>query len=233
MKTSAFLVAAAAALTPIVSEAQSTDTLLPEDVRATVGVRFWNTDWSTWYSAYEYRHAGGTTPVIGVASVRYKDFLVSGSYLFPHDFQFPDNPNAVRRSEYDVNFGYLIYPGLVATVGWKDINYDSADYRWKTKGVTLGLSGSAALSPVVSMYGNVAYARPKVDDGGVNFSDSSGKYLLTELGLAFPLGQLNSSLAGAVVTAGYRYQRVGAVAKFGTEVFEYTQGPVIGLSFSL
>ena len=238
MKMHLIVAAAVAVLSPLAAHAQSSDSGMFDfkDVHGTIGVRLWRSDWSTWYDVYEYRHADMASTVVPVASVRYKDFLLSGSYVLRKEFEFPGttNPIPVKRKEYDVNLGYFIYPGLAATVGWKNITYDNRGYHWVTKGLTVGLSGSAPIAPVVSLYGNLAYGRPKINDRGVYFNDTHAKYLLTEVGLAFPLGQLSNSMSGVVVTAGYRYQRVGAVPKFtSVEVFEYAQGPVIGISLSL
>jgi hypothetical protein len=232
MKMPALILAAIAAFVPLASDAQ--ERFLPDDIRATLGVRMWRTDWSTWYDEYEYRHAKDESPVVVVGSVRWKDFLVSGSYMVRQEFEFPLTTVPVKRNEYDVNLGYFIYPGLVATVGYKNIKYENAAYNWETKGFTVGLSANAPIAPMVSIYGNIAYGRPKIYDRNTFFNDTRSKYLLTEVGLAFPLGQLDNSLSSFVVTAGYRYQRVGAVPNFtSTEVFEYAQGPVIGISMSL
>jgi hypothetical protein len=244
MRKQILVVALAAALSPLATHAQaqsSDSTWMPDmsEVHGTIGLRLWRTDWSTWYDVYEYHHADQLTAVIPVASLRYKNFLVSGSYMIRKEFEFPSTtegapPIPVKRNEYDVNVGYFIYPGLAATVGWKNIDYDNRGYHWRAKGLTVGLSGSAPLAPVVSLYGSAAYGWPKIDDGQTFFNDTRAKYLLTEVGLAFPLGQLNDALGRVVVTAGYRYQRVGAVPNFsGVEVFEYAQGPVLAITIGL
>src|SRR5262249_59134635 len=124
--------------------------------------------------------------------------------------------------------------GLVASVGWKGIDYHSPVYKWSAKGPTVGMSGSAPLAPQVSLYGNVAYGWPKMQDYGVAFSNARGRYLLTEFGLAFPLGQFHEAMGRTVLTAGYRYQRVSAFPNAAdyphVELYEYTQGPVAGVS---
>ena len=246
MKRHHFVIAVAAALFPLATPAQTSDSSgwMPDmaDVRGTIGVRFWRTDWSTWYTVYplevSYAHAQLETTVTPVASIRYKDFLVSGSYLLEHGFRFPGNTTEAKRKEYDVNLGYFVFPGMAVTLGWKNLTYTNEGlnhYKWVTKGLTAGVSGSAPIAPMVSLYGNVAYGRPKINDRDRYFAgDTRGKYLLTELGLAFPLGQMNSALGGLVVTTGYRYQRVGGMAKGSPyEVFEYTQGPVLGITYSM
>jgi hypothetical protein len=174
-----------------------------------------------------------------LASLRYKEFLVSGSYMTETDFRF-DPTYAPKRKEYDINLGYFLLPSLAATVGYKHVNYETTDvYDWTTKGWTVGMSGSAPLAPWMSLYGNLAYGRPKINDNSGVFTGQRAKYLLTEFGLAFPLGQVSPSLTGFLVTAGYRYQRIGAqpnsgISGVGTrELFEYTQGAVLGFSYSM
>ena len=237
-------VAATLAILSPVANAQSPDSGSGmfdfKDLHGTVGVRFWRTDWSTWFGVTrpQYVNADLETTVTPVASVRYKDFLVSGSYLLRKDFKFPfPNYPPTERREYDLNVGYFLLPGLAASIGYKNVKYDTVDssYIWNAKGVTVGLSGSAPLGPWTSLYGNLAYGRPKLQDNAI-FNSVRAKYLLTELGLAFPLGQLSESMSGVVVTTGYRYQRIGAVPNvagvFGGELFEYTQGAVIGITYS-
>jgi hypothetical protein len=252
MKPPAFLVAAVAALMPLATQAQTqaqSETQAPDsspsvlqDVRATVGVRMWRTTWQSWFGdGTQYLQSGGENTVIPVVGLRYKDFLLSGSYLLEKKFQFGQGSSTTdaNRKEYDVNVGYFLLPGLAATLGYKEIQYVGAgDYEWRAKGFTLGLSGSAPLAPSTSLYGNVALGRPELNDDFA-FNKQRGKYLLTEFGLAFPLGHWNSSMNGFVVTAGYRYQRVGAYSNssFATlthtsELYETTQGPVIGASYS-
>jgi hypothetical protein len=241
MKPIAFLIATVAALSSADAGAQASGGFLPDDVRATIGVRMWRTDWSSWFGdGSTYLHAGLQTSVIPVASIRYKDFLVSGSVLIKEKFVFPPESGSfpADRKEYDVNVGYFILPGLAATVGYKEVSYDAGGYEWKAKGLTLGVSGSAPLAPWTSLYGNIAYGRPKLRDTQFAFDGARGKYLLTEFGLAFPLGAVSPSMQGFVVTAGYRYQRIGAFPNGPAtgfpprELFETTQGPVLGISYS-
>jgi hypothetical protein len=238
MKKQLALFAFAAAVLPTAAQAQVDPGWVDwKEVHATLGVRFWRTDWTTWYDPYVYRDAPDQTTVIPVASLRYKNFLMSGSYMVGKKFTFPEGFGTEERKEYDVNIGYFILPGLAATLGWKHLQYNdqATPYKWETSGWTVGLSGSAPIASTVSIYGNMAYGRPKVDDKSA-FRDVRGKYFLTELGLAFPLGAMTDTLTGVVVTAGYRYQRVAAVPNGPTfdpvEVFEYTQGPVLGVSYA-
>ena len=235
-----FLIAAALAfLCPLAGNAQAQSDGWMGDVHGTVGLRLWRTEWTSWFTDDRYLKADTELAVIPLVSLRYKEFLVSGSYMTSTDFKFSSDYTPERR-EYDINFGYFILPSLAATVGYKNVSYDSPDgYDWEAKGWTIGLSGSAPVAPWMSLYGNLAYGRPKVSDNSGVFNSSRGRYLLTEFGLAFPLGQVEPSLRGFLVTAGYRYQRIGAdpapgLAGVGSrELFEYTQGPVLGFSYSM
>lgn len=234
-----FLVAAAlTALFPLAGNAQQSGSWDMGDVHGTIGLRLWSTEWTSWFPVEKYVKAGTEVAFIPVVSARYKEFLVSGSYMTKTDFEF-DPTYKPERKEYDVNFGYFILPGLAATVGYKHMHYDSPDgYDWTSKGWTVGLSGSAPLAPYTSLYGSLAYGRPKINDNSLAFTGQRAKYLLTEFGFAFPLGHWSPSMSGFLVTAGYRYQRVGAdpnaAANVGTrELFEYTQGPVLGISYSM
>jgi len=217
-------------------QAQQADSFMG-DVHGTIGLRLWRTEWTSWFGANQYITSDTETAVIPVASLRYKDFLVSGSYLVETDFNFPGEDYHPKRKEYDVNFGYFLLPSLAATVGYKHMQYADV-YEWRTKGWTVGLSGSAPLAPYVSLYGNLAYGRPKINDNAGVFTGQRAKYLLTEFGLAFPLGQMSPSMNGFLLTAGYRYQRVGANPNLNAgagdkELFEYTQGAVICFSYSM
>jgi hypothetical protein len=241
MKTPALLLAAAAALLSLAADAQ--ERFLPDDIRATIGVRAWRSDWTSWFDPAHgsYIGAEGATVVTPVASLRYHDFLLSGSYTIEKDFTFrgfnPGEPSlAAPRKEYDVNVGYFILPSVAAVIGYKQIEYNVGAYTWEAKGPTIGLSGSAPLVPWSSLYGNIAYGRLKMTDNDA-FSGTRGKYLLTEFGLAFPLGHWDPSMSAFVLTAGYRYQKLGSYPNRNNypnrELFEYTQGPVVGISFSL
>ena len=215
------------------------------DFHATVGVRAWHTEWTTWYYNQsigfydQYEAANLNWNFIPVVSVSKGRWFVAGSYQSPNTFKW-DYPAGVsfRRKEWDANVGYFIVPGLAVTLGYKEIEYRSGNYVWTSKGPTIGLAGNAAIQSWVSLYGNLAYSRPRINDV-VYFSNSRGYYMLTEFGFAFPLGGYNDALGGAVVTAGYRYQRIGADpnSSFNTflpahrKQYETTQGPVIGVAF--
>jgi len=210
------------------------------DFHATVGVRAWHTEWTTWFSSTsfpdQYEAANLNWNFIPVVSVSKGRWFLAGSYQSPNSFNWDFPQTSFRRHEWDANVGYFIVPGLAVTLGYKNINYKGAGgYDWTSKGLTVGVSGNAPIQSWVALYGNMAYSRPRINDV-VYFNKQNGYYMLTEFGFAFPLGGFNSELGGAALTAGYRYQRIGAYTNgliFASprKVYETTQGPVIGVAF--
>ncbi len=259
-----------AGLLPLTSPAQMPDLrdMAPDwkDVHATVGLRLWQTEWTTWANSSEpnaYVTGGLKRTVIPLVSVRYRNFFVSGSTVLKATFDFPPvttfnvdfprqtnviDPFSFSRKEYDVNLGYFIVPDrLAVSVGWKNIKFSNARYAKEVKGPTVGLSATAPIAAYLSVYGNLAYGIPKVKDtdpqtgqSGLLFRDARGRYLLTEFGVAVPLGHFADALTGATLTAGYRYQRVSvypngdptAIVFANVSTYDLTQGPVIGVSMT-
>ncbi len=251
-----------AGLSPAVGQAQ-----MP-DVSVTVGVKAWATTWSTWffndvgdpisapvdrYRNVFNREADTEGTFIPQLTLRSGPWLVSGSALVKREFTFFLNDDLdgnrqldeekYERKEYDLNFGYAIAPNLAVTVGYKQLQYDGGGYRYKAKGPTVGVSGSAPLMAAVSMYGTLAYGRPKITQG--LDSEKRGSYFLSEVGLAFPLGQMHENLRSVVLTAGYRYQkltsdsvtittiRTATGASIGSrevDLVDTTQGITVGVS---
>jgi len=219
------------------------------DFHTTVGVRAWHTEWTTWFYGSpttsstgfydQYESANLNWNFIPVVSVSKGRWFLAGSYQSPNTFNWDYPPaTSFRRHEWDANVGYFIVPGLAVTLGYKDIEYKGPGYDWTSKGPTVGLAGNAPIQSWIALYGNLAYSRPKINDR-FYFSNSRGYYMLTEFGFAFPLGGYRNELGGAAVTAGYRYQRIGAYPNSpintflpgSRKLYETTQGPVIGLAF--
>lgn len=219
----------------------------------TVGAKVWSTTWSTWFFSNVGDPISNQAPVfdtyrnvfnrespseatfIPQITVRSGPWLVSASALAKREFTFHLNDDLdgnqqldesrFERKEYDVNFGYAIAPSLAVTLGYKQLEYQGGGYRYKARGPTLGVSGSAPLTPMVSMYGSLAYGRPRISEGLA--SQKRGTYFLSEIGLAFPLGQMNDALKSVVVTAGYRYQKLTSDSVTITSTILST-GQVIG-----
>ncbi len=138
---------------------------------------------------------------IPFGSVRYKDFFVTGSYYTPTsfgitqqtqvDFNFPQLlgisdketfSGDVKRSEWDVSLGWLVFPNIALTAGYKEINmdinylinhavaYSSTPYaplnqtlvaKNTIHGPTLGLAGSIPIGRywfgTLGLYGSYAH----------------------------------------------------------------------------
>ncbi len=240
-----------------------------QDISVTVGLKAWNTKWSTWFTQDTVnvdsntqisgdvfnRTASSEFTFIPALTVRWGDWLVSGSMLAKKEFEFflSQDGNvdgqldrlSFERKEYDVNVGYSIAPNAAFTLGWKQLEYKSqnSSYKYKASGATLGFAGSAPLAHGVSMYGNLAYGRPKISDGVSG--EPRGDYFLTEVGLAYPLGGMSDMLKSLVLTAGYRYQKLQSdsvtvtTTRFTTgqplgsrevELIDTTEGFTIGVS---
>ncbi|MGH9576251.1 MAG: hypothetical protein ACRD3R_02355 [Terriglobales bacterium] len=229
----------AALLTPL-AQAQSSD------VSVTMGLKAWNTEWTTWFienlnlavgdssvstSAVTNQSASRENVLIPSIAVRYGNWFASGSFFIKKSFSF-----GLERREYDVNLGYAVLPGLAMSVGYKDLRYEGTtnSYQYEAKGLTVGVNGSAPINSNVSIYGALAYGRPDVrDNAGRNgVSKRSGDYLLSEVGLAFPLGRMSESLRSTVMTAGYRYQRLDSKKHTSTFTLEGASTPVAGLGIS-
>jgi hypothetical protein len=261
-----------AGLTPGVGFAQ----MAMENTSFTIGLKTWVTSWNTWFTQSTTNNLGSNASFavindvfnrkaesevtfIPQLTVRNGPWLVSGSAMAKKDFTFfLSNPVGgqlnelqLERKEYDLNVGYALAPGAILTLGWKDLRYqNSGGFRYTAKGPTIGISGSAALAAGISMYGNVGYGRPKLTDNSGDIEKTRGTYILTEVGLAYPLAQMNESLRTAVVTAGYRYQRLssgnvttttravnnsqlGAVlGERAVELVDVTEGFTLGASFT-
>ena len=261
-----------AGLTPGVGFAQ----MSMENTSFTIGLKTWVTNWNTWFTQNTAndignfantavikdvfnRKADSEATFIPQLTVRNGPWLISGSALAKKDFTFFLNSRngnqlaevTLERREYDINFGYSLAAGAIVTLGWKDLRYEnSGGFKYTAKGPTIGIAGSAPLAAGVSMYGNIGYGRPKITDNSGEVEKTRGSYILTEVGLAYPLGQMNESLKTAVVTAGYRYQRlssgnvtartvavnngqVGAViGERGVELVDVTEGFTLGASFT-
>jgi hypothetical protein len=248
-----------------------------EDTSVTIGLKTWVTNWNTWFSQTSTNGVPGVVPPTLVISndvfnrkaesevtfipqltLRNGPWLLSGSALAKKDFTFflnnrgglqELNEVTFERKEYDVNVGYAIAPGVAVTLGYKDLRYEGGSYKYNAKGPTIGISGSAPLAMGASMYGSIGYGRPKInEDAGTE--KKRGSYLLTEIGLAYPLGQLNEGLKTTVVTAGYRYQRLSSgnvtsesfsvvngqvgtsLGERAVELVDVTEGFTLGVSFT-
>lgn len=209
-----------------------------------VGARAWYTAWTT-FSYYP-----GTDPNLAItqtsgpskwvllpnASVRYGNFFASIGAFAATNFEFTDG-SATKRSEFDVNAGYSVVPGLNLTLGYKKIAQRGQDRRYEPGGPVVGFSGNAAISGPLSLYGAVGLGRLTTsgapnDPTNVQFKAT---YRLTEVGLAYTLPG-TGFVQRWTLTAGHRVQVIRSKEAFYSAVrdaqqdgIDTTQGVAIGV----
>lgn len=238
-----------------------------DDLTVSLGLRFWDNKWTSWdyYPAGVYAGASENftssskaAPIPSI-SVRYKDFLFSGSQFINSNYGFVGNDGktfGAKRTETDILAGYYVLPTLALTLGNKDIKQEFKASNgfisnFKYSGPVLGAAASAPLTGGYSLYGNLGYGFLKAnlptglkDALGRNSFDAN--YYLAEIGLAYSF-DIRSTIPSAkalTATVGYRNQ-VLATKDFrveldpvkknlnrGTDLRDTTEGFSFGLSIS-
>ena len=255
-----FRQAACAQLVAVILLAAAGPVIADDDttLQATVGVKAWENEWTSWYPVLNPASATRVVEpidnnfdfvLIPQASLRYGDFLVAGSYFVNKTYSLsgavdPTSGNPVelspRRHEFDVNGGYYVFPSLAITAGYKRVEQDFGSSRYTWSGPTIGLSGSAQLHGPIAVYGAFAYGFMRLhasvpDDADQTSYDAD--YTLGEVGLAY-LIPTQSSLLSFSVSLGYRVQTVRtrdfAIATphsgyADIGVHDVTQGPALGV----
>lgn len=213
------------------------------DVTVTVGLKAWNNSWSSWNTTYDDQSPSraivqnletSETSLIPSVSVRYKNFLVGGSYFakqsYGFGFQGGDVGN-VSRLEYDLSAGYYVLPTLAIIAGYKKVEQKFRDGTYKFSGPILGFSGSAPLTGGFSLYGTAALGIMDLKDPTGTKSDAN--YRLGEVGLAysFDAGMGTKAVIG---TIGYRSQAIITKLKYegfvGYKGRDTTEGLTIGIA---
>ncbi|MDE2140909.1 MAG: hypothetical protein KGJ84_00685 [Elusimicrobia bacterium] len=225
--------------------------MLGKDLSMTVGYKLWINTWETAIGG-----ASGTNHVIALTkgydatsvpnlSFKYRNWLLSGSYLVTGDYQFPSYQErfnnglgnnvsfTASRTETDVNAGYYATPNLVLTLGYKNVeqkykeSVNGTSYpatKTHYNGVTAGLGGSAGIGHGFAMYGNAA--------GGLmsnTYTPSSGNaqtafYEASEVGFAWHNGGFGTSI-------GYKFQYL--TTHGGTNVSaDVTRGYMLGMNYT-
>jgi hypothetical protein len=227
--------------------------MLGENTSLTLGYKLWLTTWETAIGGPSgTNHVTALTKGTDATSVpnlslKYKNWLISGSYLVTGDFHFPSyqdvrangtlGPNVAftaSRTETDLNVGYYVTPNLVATVGYKNVEQKYTEYdngvlagpasKTHYNGVTAGLGGSAGIGHGWSMYGNAA--------GGLmsaTYSPSSGNaqtalYEASEVGFAWHHQGFGASL-------GYKFQYLTTHTP-GNVSADVTRGYMLGMNYT-
>lgn len=239
-----------------------------DDLTVNVGLRLWNNNWTSWDvyppfgsgaipGASENFTSSSETALIPTISVRYKDFLVSGSHFVDRGFDFDGvsgNKFSSDRQETDFLIGYYVLPSLALTLGYKDVKQDfGGTAQFKYSGPMLGVAASAPLTQGFSLYGSFGYgfmdAKLPV---GMAALEANGKtaldvnYMLGEVGVAYSI-DVSSLLPGAkgmAITLGYRNQvlntkdfsvrvsDVNPALQRNTDLRDTTEGLALGVSVS-
>ena len=239
-------------------------TFAMDDTTITLGAKVWNNKWTTWNY---YPPAGGIpgttenftsptrSPWIPSLTVRYKDFLVTGSWFSKETYGFKDDFGTRfegKRDETDLHAGYYVLPTLAVTLGYKSVKQDfGPGLTFKYSGPIIGAVGSAPLTRGFSLYGNFGYGPFKANfpSGMVDFNGRGtldADYYLGEVGIAysFDIKSVIPTAKAMTATLGYRNQTIAVkdfAAEIGpavpgqsrpTELRDNTEGLALGLSIS-
>lgn len=205
------------------------------NLSVTLGVRAWNAQWDT----FSYQDTGGgnfvitQTPadekfvLVPLLSVRYGAFVGHLSMYPSTDHHFINAGGSGTRKELDVNVGYFVAPGVVATLGYKRIERSDSGNRFSLNGPVAGVSLTASLGGDFALYGNVVLGRLKTRSGDLIQFDVD--YRLSEVGVAYAVTP--PSIAKALTfTVGYRSQVLSAKdAVQGQDGRDLTQGLTLGV----
>ncbi|MBL8340599.1 MAG: hypothetical protein JNL30_03950 [Rubrivivax sp.] len=209
-----------------------------------VGARAWYTEWTTfgYYPGADPNLALTQTSgpskwvTLPTVSLRFGNFFGSLSAFPSTGFEFTDG-SASKRSESDLNVGYAVLPGLSVTLGYKRIAQRGEVFRYEPKGPVLGVSGNAALSGPVSLYGALGVGRLKTPgDPRPEVVKFDATYRLTEVGVAYALPSADGALVRRwTFTAGHRIQVMRSKDAFTTAAgrsqdgIDTTQGFTLGV----
>ena len=226
-----------------------------DKVYVTLGLRAWVNEWETWFQSNNTGAANvisdtakSKVAVIPSATVRYKDFFVSGGYFTKTSYTFPKYTESVggaivqtaptaERQEIDLNFGWYFVPRVAVTLGYKRVQQDITTTttggtfngvpfttKWTYEAPTLGIAASAPIAERVALYGNGAIGPVTVTVNGSK-PGTSATYSASEFGVAWQAAQ------NFTATLGFKYQIIeqkpgGAYS--GLAQRDVTSGWVVG-----
>ncbi len=218
-----------------------------DELRVTVGIKTWVNTWETWDATssagrLESSTTGNKLAAIPNISLGYGDFYASVGYSTRTNYRFPNytsdtslnNNLQAKREETDVNVGYWILQGqaggrIGVSLGYKEVNqyFKNADFdtpfdKYKYKGWTVGIIGSAPISNGWNVYGSGAIGPTRLQS---KIPSSSGSYVSTEIGIAYPLADK------ATISLGYKVQIID-VKVFGQRARDSTNGLIAGLNYT-
>jgi hypothetical protein len=209
-----------------------------------VGLKAWVTSWSTWngFSGYDLDlndvahvynvETSNTTAWIPSVSVRYKDFMVGGSYFTKRSYDLGAGFRDVKREEFDLIGGYYVLPTLAVIAGYKEVNQWFANGKYKYSGPIVGFSASAPLTSGFSLYGTAAVGLGALDAKRPNGFTTDADYRLGEVGLAYAFN-VGGGVKSLIGTMGYRSQvivtdMVGSLSSFKGR--DTTEGLTLGIT---
>lgn len=243
-----------------------------KDFAFSFGTKVWINEWTTWNTAGIFNfdvdidgdgisdfaddnldglqvtsHTADNWEVvpIPVASVRWKNLFVSGSYFPDTDYSF-DTVGDFEREEFDVAMGYYVLPPYLAlTAGYKYINQKVGPDDFDFDGPTVGFVGAVPMKHGFSLYSTFGYGFLEVDsaffEGSGLDDDRESNYWLVEAGIAWTYNVKETAphllLNAATVTLGYRHQQVeteGVGAPFNNDDdgIDTTRGVALGVNFT-
>jgi len=243
--------------------------LASDDLSITLGAKVWSNKWTSWDAyppfalsptsslpgASENFSSGNQASFIPSLTVRYRDFLLTGSMFANRSYGFIGSDGkgfSADRKETDIHAGYYILPTLALTLGYKEVVQDFGNDRvFKYTGPIIGAVGSAPLTQGYSLYGNFGYGAMNANFPS-GFVDNAGRgklnadYFLGEVGVAysFDVRSFMPSAKAMTGTVGYRNQTlvtkdfaVGLDANRpsqsrSTELRDNTEGLSLGLSLT-
>ncbi|MEO8153895.1 MAG: hypothetical protein ABI605_12555 [Rhizobacter sp.] len=199
-----------------------------------VGVKAWNTQWTT----FGYDTNNANQPVITqvpardkvvlvpLLSLRYRDFIASISGYRPTNYEFLDGSSNTRK-ELDLNVGYYVSPGVALTLGYKKVEQKASTDNYELAGPVAGVSATAPLGGAYALYG--AFGLGRMKSTGSSTVKFNADYRLTELGLAYTLATERFAKT-LTFTAGYRTQVFNSKEALGDQDGrDLTQGLTFGI----
>lgn len=233
-----------------------------KDFYLTIGLKVWGAEWQTPFpSSLGGVHIITTTskaqPVlIPSLAMRFKDLVISGGYFTTTKFDFQKFTTVVdfgpptgftvdtttataKRTESDVNLGYVIYRSIALSVGYKQISQkyhtvDSSpglqdfvfDSETKYAGPTIGIAASAPIGRGgLGLYDNFSYGQLKAQFTGEEEKDDA-MYISSELGFTYKAGV-------ALMSLGYKYQALDTTTRDSKQIApDVTKGFIFGLNLT-
>ena len=217
------------------------------DFSATIGLKAWVNNWNSWNQTRSGELANFLDPIvqniesnntdgwIPSFSMRYKNFLVGGSYFAKRGYDFGSHGFVdVKREEFDLSAGYYVLPTLAIIAGYKEVDQWFGE-KFRYSGPIIGFSASAPLTGGFSLYGTAAVGPMDArlpTASGIKKVDAS--YRLGEAGVAYVFDTGGSAGMKSVIgTLGYRSQAI--VTKFdgtwsGQKGRDTTEGITVGIA---